>query len=91
MHSYGHAQNRRKSQKSPKIVFFAILTNFGVLLRLLLKSVSLDTWHDCSLVLGLYLYIHTKNREWTKLKDARCTRMKFARAKREILRFRVDS
>ena len=44
----------KKSQKSPKIMFFGILTNFGVLLRLLLYSVGLETWHGCSLGLGLY-------------------------------------
>ena len=86
MHSYGHAQNSRKSQKSPKIVFFAILTNFGVLLRLLLYSVGLETWHGCYLALGLYAYLTSGRSE---LRDARCTRMKFARAKREISCFRV--
>ena len=85
MHSYGHAQNR---QKSPKIVFFAILTNFEVLLRLLLYSVGLETWHDCSLALGLYAYEKSVRSEY---RDTRCTSMKFARAKREILRFRVES
>ena len=79
MHSYGHAQNRRKSQKLP---------NFGVLLRLLLYSVGFETWHGCSLVLGLYAYLKSGRSE---LRGARCTRMKFARAKREILHFRVDS
>ena len=37
------------SEMTKNLVFFPILTNFGVLLRLLLYSVGFETWHGCSL------------------------------------------
>ena len=54
MHSYGHAQNRRKSQKSPKIVFFCDFDQLwgSVASTPLLCWFFFATWAICILKIG---------------------------------------